>query len=51
MHSSLHHSNMHVQSDIPGPGSYKTQQETLENMSVSFSKRGTGGFASKVCMQ
>jgi len=31
----------------PGPGRYKTEARTVEKQSTSFSKRGTGSFASK----
>nr|XP_022319607.1 O(6)-methylguanine-induced apoptosis 2-like [Crassostrea virginica]XP_022319608.1 O(6)-methylguanine-induced apoptosis 2-like [Crassostrea virginica] len=36
----------YAMTDAPGPGSY-VKHSTIENNSVSFSKKGTGGFASK----
>lgn len=36
-----------LQTDAPGPGSYIGHVK-VDNTSVSFSKKGTGGFASKV---
>lgn len=37
----------HFQNENPGPGKY-TSHKSMNNNSTSFSKRGTGGFASKV---
>ena len=39
-----------LQTDAPGPGSY-VRHAGFDNQSVSFSKKGTGGFASKVISQ
>lgn len=39
----------YTQDDKPGPGSY-VKLTQAENTSPSFSKKGTGGFASKVTM-
>jgi len=36
-----------LQTDAPGPGNY-VSHEKMDNNSTSFSKKGTGGFASKV---
>ncbi|XP_062578494.1 O(6)-methylguanine-induced apoptosis 2-like isoform X1 [Saccostrea cucullata] len=36
----------YAMTDAPGPGNY-VKHTSIENNSVSFSKRGTGGFASK----
>ncbi|XP_074642799.1 O(6)-methylguanine-induced apoptosis 2-like [Tubulanus polymorphus] len=35
------------QNDNPGPGSYLSHKVDVENKSASYSKKGTGGFASK----
>jgi len=35
------------QMENPGPGRYKTKHRTIEKISTSYSKRGTGSFASK----
>ena len=39
-----------LQTDAPGPGNY-VAHTTVDNNSSSFSKKGTGGFASKVTMK
>ena len=37
-----------LQTDTPGPGNYQFSHSDFEKHSTSFSKKGTGGFASKV---
>ncbi len=38
----------HLQNENPGPGTYKGYEQTNNDVSPSYSKRGTGTFASKV---
>ena len=37
-----------LQNENPGPGTYKGYEQTNNDVSPSYSKRGTGTFASKV---
>jgi hypothetical protein len=38
----------YVQNENPGPGTYKGYEQSNHEISPSYSKRGTGTFASKV---